>query len=184
MSIRALFSRNFNYLNFLSCSDNRPPDSKYFYRPGLYLPGLAALLLLFSSGPLMADIYRWTDEQGKLHYSDSAVEGAVLVELEPLPISHDSEQERIRKQDNAQWFKQRHKQRLAEAKEKLKTYKKTKQKRKKAKRACAKARNKLADKQLELSTRKRQGKGITVAKENNYKVKIALLEAKAERVCS
>jgi hypothetical protein len=38
-----------------------------------------ALLLLFAAGAARADVYRWTDTQGRVHYSDVPVEGAVLI---------------------------------------------------------------------------------------------------------
>jgi hypothetical protein len=38
-----------------------------------------ALLLMFAAGAARADVYRWTDAQGRVHYSDVPVEGAVLI---------------------------------------------------------------------------------------------------------
>ncbi|MGI2261096.1 DUF4124 domain-containing protein [Shewanella sp. GXUN23E] len=39
------------------------------------------LTLALLSLPLQASVYRWVDEQGVVHYSDTPVEGAVIIEL-------------------------------------------------------------------------------------------------------
>ncbi|MCF1427904.1 MAG: DUF4124 domain-containing protein [Shewanella sp.] len=39
------------------------------------------LTVALLSLPLQAEVYRWVDEQGVVHYSDTPIEGAVIIEL-------------------------------------------------------------------------------------------------------
>ncbi|HNR23675.1 MAG TPA: DUF4124 domain-containing protein, partial [Steroidobacteraceae bacterium] len=51
---------------------------------------LALIALAFLLAPLgaQADVYRWVDSRGEVHYSDRPVEGAVLVKTaSPRPPS-------------------------------------------------------------------------------------------------
>jgi len=51
-------------------------------RYALGMRGVLLLAGLLMSFPLFADVYKWTDESGQLHYSDRPQEGAERVELE------------------------------------------------------------------------------------------------------
>lgn len=43
------------------------------------------LLALALAAPAWAEIYKWTDAEGNVHFSDEAPDGAQKIELEPLP---------------------------------------------------------------------------------------------------
>ena len=44
------------------------------------------IALLLASGLAIAQVYRWVDADGVVHYSDTPHEGAEEVELEPAPV--------------------------------------------------------------------------------------------------
>ena len=50
-----------------------------FHRRLLLILSLAAIATLATVAPAQADVYRWVDAQGRVHYSDLPVDGAVLV---------------------------------------------------------------------------------------------------------
>ncbi len=57
----------------------------------IYLCGmkkLLILLLLFFSTTLSAEIYKWVDEKGDVHFTDEPRQGAEAVELKPATIFH------------------------------------------------------------------------------------------------
>ncbi|MCP4995805.1 MAG: DUF4124 domain-containing protein [Gammaproteobacteria bacterium] len=49
---------------------------------------LLVLLLLFFSTALPAEIYKWVDERGEVHFTDEPRKGAEAVELKPATIFH------------------------------------------------------------------------------------------------
>jgi len=52
-----------------------------------YLPlVLAALVLLVAALPAAAKIYKWTDDQGHVHYSDKPAPGSKSVDLPPATV--------------------------------------------------------------------------------------------------
>ncbi len=69
---------------------------------------MRSLLLLMSLLPLLAQaqIYRWTDEQGRVHFGQRPVAGAEPVEVRPQVVERDA-QTRERESRNARYFEAR-----------------------------------------------------------------------------
>jgi len=55
-------------------------------RPARIQRLLAALLLVLLAGPATSDLYEWTDENGRTHYSNEPRPGADPVGLKPLEL--------------------------------------------------------------------------------------------------
>ncbi len=48
------------------------------------------LVLLFACSPLFADVYKWTDEQGRVHYGDKPIAGAKQEKVDITINSYES----------------------------------------------------------------------------------------------
>lgn len=145
--------------------------------------GFLVIPILMSVGLEAGTVYRWVDENGKVHYSDRPREGgdAETVELdEPQSVS-DSEEDRQRKAANAQWFEQRRQEREreeeAESKARAKAYKANE----KYRRACRNAQDRLANTEKELQARKRAG--IKPRVENHMKIRIERYRDEVRQRC-
>ncbi|WP_028240614.1 DUF4124 domain-containing protein [Stutzerimonas azotifigens] len=70
-------------------------------------------ILLASLWPALAtaEIYRWTDEQGRVHFSERAAAGAERVEVRPQVV----EQDAARQAQASRWFEARREERQAQA---------------------------------------------------------------------
>lgn len=131
-----------------------------------------------------AKVYRWVDENGKVHYSDSpkelpveAAEEAEQVEIKGPVRQADSHKDAQQRKENARWFDQRTAEREREAAQREKEQKKLAKQNKKKREACTKARNRLADAERELKARKRAGiktktEAILNARIDNYRVDV------------
>ncbi len=60
----------------------------------------AAMLLLLNAASAQAEVYKWTDEDGKVHYAQTPPVGAdtTTIELAPTPASAGQPDERLKKQ--------------------------------------------------------------------------------------
>ena len=47
----------------------------------MYKRTIFALIAMFAAGAILAQAYKWTDEDGLVHYSDRPREGAVEIQL-------------------------------------------------------------------------------------------------------
>ena len=139
----------------------------------------AGLLIAFCLAAEGAEVYRWVDENGKVHFSDKPKQGAETVEVDGPQKQSDSvsDQERLKK--NAEWFAEQQQRREQELQQRKQQQAKSNSTKKVS--ACKGYRNKLADKQNELEVRKRAG--LRVATENQLKAQIEVLERKIEREC-
>ena len=131
-----------------------------------------------------AKVYRWVDENGKVHYSDSpkelpmeAAKEAEQVEIKGPVRQADAHKDAQQRKENARWFEQRTAEREREARQREKEQKKLAKQNKKKRETCTKARNRLADAERELKARKRAGiktktEAILNTKIDNYRVDV------------
>ncbi len=130
-------------------------------------------------------VYRWVDENGKVHYTDEpkiteqgqAQEIELKAPVRQGDMGDDIEQQR----QNAKWFEQRTAERQAqEAKRQKQRAKQAKANRKKRD-VCNKARYRYEDAEAELRARKRAG--IKVKTESKLKARLATYESDMKRKC-
>lgn len=141
----------------------------------------AICLLLLLSNACMAEIYRWVDESGKVHYTDQPPEVAEKVTLKEATINSHDHSDRARMEKNRQWFEAQRKKR-AEAEEKKQADKKAQYQANSGKReSCRRAKQQLARYREELKNRKRAG--VKVSVESWYKTKIETLEFDVKQKC-
>ncbi len=139
-------------------------------------------LCAFSVGTMAAEVYRWVDESGQVHFGDKPREGAEILEVdEPLRQS-DSLNDQQRLEANRIWFAQQLQRRLAKEQAQQKAAKKANSKISKQQERCSRQSKKLADKETELAVKKRAG--LRVSEESRLKLQIELLEQKFARECS
>jgi len=131
-----------------------------------------------------AKVYRWVDENGKVHYTDSPKElptsgadEAEQVEIKGPVRQADAHRDAQQRQKNARWFDQRSAEREKEAQQREKEQKKLAKQKQKKREACTKARNRLADTERELKARKRAGiktktEAIFNARIDNYRIDV------------
>ncbi|MEJ2418956.1 MAG: DUF4124 domain-containing protein [Exilibacterium sp.] len=150
-------------------------------RSALVEAGSIILAMLLLPITTVADVYRWVDEKGNVHYSDQPREGASEVELTPPPTQSDTNADLAQRRENKRWFaEQRRRREQLEAEEKSQQQQRLAA-RKRQLRICKKSKHKLTDKQAELSARKRAG--IKPKTENLLKIKIDQLRTQVERDC-
>lgn len=131
-----------------------------------------------------AKVYRWVDENGKVHFSDSpqdlptdSAETAEQVEIKGPARQVDAHRDAEQRKKNARWFDQRTADREREAQQREKEQKKLAKQNQKKREACVKARNRLADAERELKARKRAGiktktEAIMNARIDNYRIDV------------
>lgn len=146
-----------------------------------WLP-IVGLLTLAAAGTFASDaVYRWEDEQGRIHYSDKPTDGAAVVELKEPAKQSDEEADQERLEANRVWFEAQQKRRLAEEKQHAKAAKKSVSGQQKQQQKCERLRNKLADKTNELKAKKRAGLKVSV--ESRLELQIDVLRQKVKREC-
>lgn len=77
---------------------------------------MALLLLSLAVLPAQAEIYRWVDEQGRVHFGERPVQGAERVEVQPQIIQRD-DQVRQREENLQRIMDVRSQERAAEQKQ-------------------------------------------------------------------
>ncbi len=136
--------------------------------------------LCFLSMASHGEIYRWVDENGKVHFSDKPTKDSDKIEIKPQE-SLTSGDDRKRIQANKEWFEKRRAEREEEQRKEEKAQARAHKSGKKARDACANVRLRLKKKQIELENRKRAG--IRVKTENWYKSKIEVLTYEVSQKC-
>ncbi|MFL0796915.1 MAG: DUF4124 domain-containing protein [Cellvibrionaceae bacterium] len=130
--------------------------------------------------PVFGEIYRWVDETGNVHFSDTPKKGADEVKVKPHDAMTSAEDRKLM-EANREWFEKRQMEReiakQRESAEKARAYRSGKSSRK----ACGNAKIRLKKKQIELQNRKRAG--IRVKTENWYRSKIEGLQYEVDQKC-
>ncbi len=146
-------------------------------------------LCLLSSQLLGATVYRWVDENGKVHFSDEAMPASnkqavgqlQKVDVTGPPRQSDSARDLSQQQENSRWFQQRTQEREKQERERRKQQAKRNKALSKKRETCNKARYKLEDAERELKARKRAGIKINV--EAKLKTRIENYKADVGRKC-
>jgi molecular chaperone DnaK (HSP70) len=157
--------------------------------------GVCSLLLLpvLSLMPVndsRAEIYRWVDENGKVHFTDKPRENSETIKLKAPAVKAEGtatpdvfskeekalnvfrEKERLKKEAREEFRK--------EAKKEYNKERKA-QKKRERREQCKRAKKNLANKKEDFRRHKRAG--ITLRAWNNYKRRIEQLENKAKDAC-
>lgn len=148
--------------------------------------GLLLLVGLYSTPTLADQIYRWTDENGKVHFGDQPHVAADQAQVETLTVKQpqrqpDAKANSVQQRENEQWFQERIEQREAKEARARKARAKIAAANKKKRESCDKARHRLADLQRELKARQRAG--IKPKHERKIEATIETYEIRAEREC-
>tara|TARA_R110001592_G_scaffold320639_2_gene598785 strand:- start:107715 stop:108188 length:474 start_codon:yes stop_codon:yes gene_type:complete len=143
--------------------------------------GLTMLGLLISSSPSFSGIYRWTDAQGKVHFSDQPPEERVAseeVSSQLSPLNRDSSAQETQK------LQQVFQQETPEEKVLQQQEKNQQQQRdQKTKKACQQATQKLRTLQGPVYFVDKKGKEIIVSEEERAE-RAQQLEQEIRRYCS
>ncbi len=136
-----------------------------------------------------ATVYRWVDEQGRVHFSDvprrtggvPALEVMTVTGPQRQPNADANEQQHRR---NRAWFEQRTRERQSEEAKRAREQAQLHRQRQKWQQQCARARQRLLDAEAALRHKKRTGFGITPKEERKLQGKIDILHTHAEQTCS
>ena len=144
------------------------------------LLGLAATLC-FAQGLMAETLYRWVDEQGRVHYGDRANKQSETVEIKTPTRQSDSAEDQQQQQVNQVWFERERERRAEDAAADKKQRVKQQKQLAKEQVGCRKAQDKRDRAQAELKARKRAG--VTPKYESKLKLRLESLDQKVEQSC-
>lgn len=140
-----------------------------------------AVALFCSQVALAETMYRWVDDEGRVHYGDRANKQAETVEVKTPARQRNSLEDQHQQQVNQDWFEQERQRRAEEAQAAKKIRVKKQKQLAKEQASCNKAQDKRDRAKAELKARKRAG--VTPKYESKLKLRLESLEHKVAQSC-